>query len=124
MKRLLILVVAPLVVVLTLVWVAWGPLLVTSPEEALAKAQGHRTASGQTYADMVSLHEEATGKQGEWRVVRNGSYDSLFEGDRGGFLWIVTWGPPQADSELDFGLEIWVKNLTGLVSGPHGSLQN
>ena len=84
------------------------------------KAQNHRTASGQTYAEMVSVQEEALGKQGEWHVTRNQSYDSLFEGDRGGFLWIVTWGAPQADTEFDLGLEIWVKNLTGQVSGPRG----
>jgi len=116
MKRVAMWLIAPLVGLSALVWVAWGPLLVTSPEEALAKAKEHTTMEGRTYAEIASAHEEATGKRGEWKVIRNGSYDSFFEGDRGGFLWIVTYTAPRLDSNFDFRLELWVKNLTGEVS--------
>ena len=117
MKRVAMWLIAPLVGLSALVWVAWGPLLVTSPEEALAKAQGHRTTDGRTYAEIASAHEEGTGKRGEWKVRRNENYDSMFEGDRGGFLWIVTYNAPRLDGNFDFRLESWVKNLTGEVSG-------
>ena len=75
-------------------------------KEALAKAQGARRAyEDRTFAEMATAHEQATGNRGEWSVRCNESYDSFFEGDRGGFLWIVTYtaSPPRIDQDVAAG---------------------
>ena len=96
MRRVALWLIPPLVGLSALIWLAWGR---------------------RTYAEVVLECEKAMGKRGEWKVNRNEDYDSWFEGDRGGFLWIVTYDLPPAVSNSDFRLELWIKNLTGEVSG-------
>ncbi|HZJ03522.1 MAG TPA: hypothetical protein VFE20_07620 [Thermoleophilia bacterium] len=99
-----------------LVFLLWGPLLVTSPGEALSAVQNaeDRYFGGLTYGDVVRAHEAAVGAQGEWSVKRNEFYDSFFEGDRGGFFWIVTYNAPGTDETRE--LEFFVKRYTGDIS--------
>jgi hypothetical protein len=102
--------------VCALVLLAWGPLLVTSPEEALSRVQDKGISELDTRAcgDAIRAHEAAVGAQGAWKVTRNESYDSFWEGDQHGFLWIVTYDAPGTDEIPE--LEFWVKRFTGDVS--------
>lgn len=102
-----------LALAVALVLLAWGPLLVTSGDEALSEAQSVTAFEGVSYGDVVEAYESAEGKQGHWRVEGNRDYDSFFDGDEGGFRWIVTYDAPKTDDypELEFG----VKRFTGGV---------
>jgi hypothetical protein len=103
---------ALLVGVVALVWLAWGPLLITSPEEALAQVQNHQSILlDETYGRWVQAYERTTGHRGQWQVRRNQSYDWWGEGDRGGYLWIVVYSVPGTEGTPRF--EVLVKNLTG-----------
>ncbi len=82
----------------------WGPLLVTSPDEALATARSERVPGQDdlSYGDLVSRYESRVGQPGTWRTQRNrGLRESLFQGDEDGWTWIVTWTAP-AGGELWF----------------------
>jgi len=99
-----------------LVLLLWGPLLVTSPEEAVSAVQNaeDRYFGGLTYGDVVRAHEAAAGAQGEWTVEQNEFYDSFFEGDEKGVFWIVTYNAPGTDETRE--LEFFVKRYTGDIS--------
>jgi hypothetical protein len=80
----------------------WGPLLVTSPDEALATARSERVPGQDdlNYGDLVSRYESRVGRSGTWRTQRNrGLRESLFQGDEDSWTWIVTWTAP-AGGEL------------------------
>ncbi len=101
------------VAVLSLALLAWGPLLVTSSDEALEKAQSVPAFEGVSYGEVVAAFENTEDKRGDWRVTRNKNYDSFFEGDREGFRWIVSYNAPGTDDRAE--LEFWVKRFTGDV---------
>ena len=99
-----------------LVLLLWGPLLVTSPEEAVSAVQNgeDRYFGGLTYGDVVRTHEASVSARGEWSVEQNEFYDSFFEGDEGGFFWIVNYNAPGTDETRE--LEFFVKRYTGDIS--------
>jgi hypothetical protein len=99
-----------------LVFLAWGPLLVTSPEEALSRVQDESISELDTRAcgDAIRAYEVAVGAQGEWKVRRNELYESFWEGDESGFLWVVTYDAPGSDDTPE--IEFYVKRFTGNVS--------
>ncbi|MHB0981088.1 MAG: hypothetical protein ACYC5Q_13650 [Thermoleophilia bacterium] len=81
----------------------WGPLLVTSPDEALATARSERIPGQDdlSYGDLVSQYESRVGWPGTWRTKQNkGLRESLFQGDEDGWAYIVTWTAPE-------GGELW-----------------
>ncbi len=93
----------------------WGPLLITSPNEALANARSERVPGQHdlNYGDLVSRYESLEGSPGTWRTERNrGVLESLFQGDEDGWTWIVTWTAP-AGGELWFAVGpsrgVWVR---------------
>ncbi|MHB0980831.1 MAG: hypothetical protein ACYC5Q_12315 [Thermoleophilia bacterium] len=86
------------------------------PREAFSQVQGETDLSfgGRTYGETIRAYEATVGAQGRWEVERNPTYQSFFEGDEDGVLWIVTYDAPGTDRIPE--LEFHVKRFTGDVS--------
>jgi hypothetical protein len=105
-----------LVTAFVAVLLVWGPLLVTSPEEALSRVQRQQAWDlPLSWAEAVALYEAEQGTPGEWRVeARLGwTWGDLHEGGTDGRRWIVTYhaGDDDAYEELNFAVgalgQVW-----------------
>jgi len=116
MKRLVLFLVVPMAGIALIVYVAWGPLLVTSAEEALASVKHKEMTSfgGRTVEKVLDVHEAAIGSPGRWEAAHNAIYQSFFEGETRGYAWIVTYDAPGTGEGRE--LTFLVKRFTGDVS--------
>ena len=116
MKRLVLFLVVPMAGIELIVYVAWGPLLVTSAEEALASVKDKEMTSfgGRTVGEVLHVHETTMGSPGRWEATHNAIYQSFSEGDAHGYAWIVTYSAPGTGEERE--LTFLVKRFSGDVS--------
>jgi hypothetical protein len=89
------------------VLLVWGPLLVTSPEEALSRVQRQQAWDlPETWAEVVERYEAERGIPGGWRVEERvgWTWEDWYEGGSDGWRWIVTYqaGDDDAVEELWF----------------------
>jgi hypothetical protein len=109
-----------LLAAVTGVLLLWGPLLVTSPEEALSRVQRQQVwDSPETLTQAVARYEAEQGMAGEWRVEESGgwTWDDWYEGGRDGWRWIITYHA--GDDDAYEGLWFAVGALGQVWKGDH-----